>query len=195
MCLTPDEKHVRIRGRQKILPLLSNRETFVAPHFSDARDFNAKGPSLNYLDRNLQPSDETRRAHTRIVAHEDGTTRTSSYPDTISRGWRNDAVLAVQRRRWLNRPRPRSLKVDVFESLDDALCDASSFLIATSQGVAVLDNRKHTDPRSLLIPQHDVYRCTGSLHRALMMRPFPRMSDLKSMYAFCTSEDADALFA
>ena len=108
--------------------------------------------------------------------------------------WSAEDNLGHRRRTWRNRYKPLQLEIDRFVPIDNRRADASGFSISTEACVLLFDNRKHTDPRLLVLPQKPIYRATGTV-APLMLRPMPELRDVRSMLEFCLSKDADALFS
>lgn len=190
ICLTPDEKNVRIRGKKGVVPLIHNVSPPAA--FSDCFAFNRAEVDSIALDDLLDEPCEANTTHRLRKRSDDDSILQADV--SLTYPWSEGDNLGHRRRAWRNRYKPLQLQVDRFVPLDNRRAKASGFSILTEAGVLFFDNCKHRDPRLLVLPQKPIYRATGTV-ASLMLRPMPESSDVRSMLDFCQSKDADALLS
>lgn len=193
ICLTPDEKSVRVRKKPLVLPLINHVE-LVAPYFADSLSLEAADEDCALLDAHLDVADATLRADSVILrTDERGRLRATKCAPNVP--WSADTIFAFRKRRWRNRPKPMPLRVDEFASIPDHLRRRGTLLIQTSQGVVLLDLHEFRDARTLILPTRSIYRST-SVEKIpnLMLRPFPSVKDMQTMIDFCNSMQCSELF-
>lgn len=195
ICLSPDERMLRVRHRDLVLPILMGKDmsTLVAPAFDDANAFRGARVSLALIDELLLSVDADRNAvDVQLRLDPSAQTLYALSGDT----WKNDTIFGFRRRRWMNCLRPIGVSIDTFRELPHPLYGASaSFLINTTTGdTGVVDNCACRDHRTLALPEHAAYASTGRVAPNIMIRPFPSTKDIATMRSFCASSEADPLF-
>lgn len=195
VCLSPDERVLRVQKREWILPIVKGKDmmTLAAPAFKDAVTFRNMNVTPTLLDK-LLLSVDVNRHEVDVQLRLDPSTQTLYVAP--GEAWKNDAVLGFRRKRWINCLKPIHVAIDTFCELPHPLYStAAGFLIKTTSGDAgVVDNCVCRDHRTLALPESAAYGCTGCVASNTLIRPFPSPKDLDTMRSFCASPDADALF-